>query len=61
MNSYLGMTMAKKEQGQDDYFRQQSRILLTLPTYISPLIISSTYYASVGGAPEAYGSHSVCL
>ena len=43
MNSYLGMTVVKKEQGQDDYFRQQSRILLTLPTYISPLIISSTY------------------
>ena len=37
MNSYLGMTMVKKEQGQDDYFREQSRILLTLPTYISPL------------------------
>ena len=31
MNSYLGMTMVKKEQGQDDYFSQQSRILLTLP------------------------------
>ena len=26
MNSYVGMTMVKKEQGQDDYFRvnQQS-------------------------------------
>ena len=42
MNSYLGMTMVKKEQGQDDYFRQQSRILLTLPTYISPLL--TNYY-----------------
>ena len=29
MNSYLGMTMVKKEQGQDDYFSQQS-ILLSL-------------------------------
>ena len=28
MNSYVGMTMVKKEQGQDDYFSQQS-ILLT--------------------------------
>ena len=35
MNSYLGMTMVKKELGQcqDDYFSQQS-ILLTLPAYI---------------------------
>ena len=31
MNSYLGMTMVKKEQGQDDFFSQPS-ILLTLPT-----------------------------
>ena len=30
MNSYLGMTMVKKEQ---DYFSQQS-ILFTLPTYM---------------------------
>ena len=29
MNSYVGMTMAKKEQGQDDYFIDQS-ILPTL-------------------------------
>ena len=43
MNSTVGMTMVKKkEQGQDDYSNQQS-ILLTLPAYISPLIISSTY------------------
>ena len=42
MNSYVGMIMVKKEQGQDDYFNQQS-ILLTLPAYISPLIMSSTY------------------
>ena len=42
MNSYVGMTMVKKEQRQDDYFNQQS-ILLTLPAYISPLIMSSTY------------------
>ena len=41
MNRYVGMTMAKKEQGQDDYFNQQS-ILLTLLANISPLIISST-------------------
>ena len=37
MNSYVRMTMVKKEQGQDDY-----SILLTLPAYISPLM-SSTY------------------
>ena len=42
MNSYVGTTMIKKEQGQGDYFNQQS-ILLTLPTYISPLIMSSTF------------------
>ena len=29
MNRYLGMTMVKKEQGQDNYFSQQS-ILLTI-------------------------------
>ena len=40
MNSYVGMTMVKKEQRQDDYFNQQS-ILLTLPAYISSM--SSTY------------------
>ena len=34
MNSYVGMTMVKKEQGQDDHFNQQS-ILFTLPAYIS--------------------------
>ena len=28
MSSYVGMTIVKKEQGQDDYFNQQS-ILLT--------------------------------
>ena len=39
MNSYVGMTMVKKEQGQDDYFSQQS-ILLTLPANISLLTIS---------------------
>ena len=32
MNSYVGMTMVKKEQGQDD----QQSILPTLPAYISP-------------------------
>ena len=31
MNSYVGMTIVKKEQGQDEYFNQQS-ILLTLIT-----------------------------
>ena len=31
----VGMTMVKKEQGQGDYFIQQS-VLLTLPAYISP-------------------------
>ena len=33
MNSYVGMTMVKKELGQDDYFNQQS-LLFTLPAYI---------------------------
>ena len=28
MNRYVGMTMAKKEQGQDDYFNQQSILLI---------------------------------
>ena len=42
MNSYVGMTMVKKEQGQDDYFNQQS-IPLTLPANTCPLIISRTY------------------
>ena len=42
MNSYVGMTMVLKKQGQDDYFNQQS-ILLILPGNLSPLIISSTY------------------
>ena len=37
MNSYVGMTMVKKEQRQDDYSNQQS-ILLTLPIYISAII-----------------------
>ena len=47
-NHVLGHVMAKifypqmeKEQRQDDYFSQQN-ILLTLPTYRSPMIISST-------------------
>ena len=40
LNSYEGMTMVEKEQGQDDYLNQQS-VLVTLPTYISPLIMSS--------------------
>ena len=34
MNSSVGMTIVKKDQGQDDYFNQQS-ILLTLPANIS--------------------------
>ena len=34
MNSYVGMTMVKKGQRQDDYFSQQS-ILLTLPANTS--------------------------
>ena len=61
MNSYLEMTMVKKEQGQDDCFSQQTILLTITSLYISPLIISSTYYASVGGAPEAYGSRFVCV
>ena len=43
MNSYVGMTMVKKEQGQDDYFNQQS-ILLKLPAYISPMILIALMY-----------------
>ena len=39
MNSYVGMTMVKKEQRLNDYFSQRS-ILLTLPTCISLLISS---------------------
>ena len=42
MNSYAGMTMIKKEQGQDDYFNQQC-ILLTLPAYISATDYQRTY------------------
>ena len=31
MNSYVGITMFEKEQGQDDYFSQQSiHVLLTI-------------------------------
>ena len=33
MNSYVGMTMIKKEQGQDDYFNQQS-IIFTFTSLI---------------------------
>ena len=40
MNSNVGMTMELVKKGH--YFSQQS-ILLTLPAYISPLLISSTY------------------
>ena len=41
MNSYMyvGMTMVKKEQGQDD----QKAYFSLLPANTSPLIISSTY------------------
>ena len=42
MNSYVGMTMVKKEEEQDDYFNQQS-ILLTLPAYTYVVVLSSTY------------------
>ena len=42
MNSYVGMTMVKKEQGQDDYFNQQS-ILFTSPAYISTTDYQRTY------------------
>ena len=37
MNSYVGMTTVKKEQGLDDLFNQQS-ILFTLPAYISVVL-----------------------
>ena len=44
-NIYVGMTMVKKEQGQDDYFNQQSiHALLTLPAYVSPLILSQLFF-----------------
>ena len=33
MNSYVGMTMVKKEQGQDD--SQSTKHTFTLPAYIS--------------------------
>ena len=36
MNSYVGMTTVKKEQGQDDYFNEQMNsihVLLTFPAY----------------------------
>ena len=52
-------------------------VCLLLPTVVSPaawqqsivlsclaiveIILSYQYYASVGGAPEAYGSHRVCV
>ena len=39
MNSYVGMTMVYREEGQDDYFSQRS-ILLTLPVNINLLTIS---------------------
>ena len=34
MNSYVGMTIVKKEQGQDEYFNQQSILLTLLLAYI---------------------------
>ena len=40
MNSYVGMTIVKQVQRQDDYFSQQSG-LLTLAAYLNPLIIST--------------------
>ena len=44
MKSYVhvGMTMVKKEQGQDNYLNQQS-VLLTLPAYISATHYQRTY------------------
>ena len=37
MNSYVGMTMVKKKQRQDDYFRvNKQSILLTLSANTSP-------------------------
>ena len=32
MNNYVGMTMVKKEQGQDNYFDQQSIVSHYQPT-----------------------------
>ena len=39
---YVGMTMVKREQRQDDYSSQQN-ILLTLPAYISATDYQRTY------------------
>ena len=40
MNNYVGMTMVKKEQRQDDYFSQKA-YFSQIPAYISPLISST--------------------
>ena len=37
MNSYVGMTMVKKEWRQDEYFSKKA-YFSQLPAYISPLI-----------------------
>ena len=34
MNNYVGMTMVKKEQEQDDYFNQQSNFSHYQPTQV---------------------------
>ena len=39
MNSYVGMMMVKKEQGQGDYFSQQSILLtLSVTTRVFPML-----------------------
>ena len=42
MNSYVGMTMVKKKQKQDDYFNQQS-ILLKITSLHKSYDNDSTY------------------
>ena len=46
MNSYVGMTMVGKKNREKMIISINTKsILLTLPAYRSPLIISSTYVA----------------
>ena len=39
MNSYVGMTIIKKEQGQDDYFNAKKH---TCTSHITSLVIKSS-------------------
>ena len=44
MNSYVGMTMVKKGQGQDDYFSQQSILPHSAGQYFNNIVISRLSY-----------------